>query len=71
MDLPNISRKEEKLANRLLKPKPIKRSEDDVSVVGALGMTWYFEGFLSKFVLSLAMFSLLYSAIRILVQGFW
>ena len=67
----SLSKRQEKLANRLLRPKPIKRSEDDVSVVGALGMTWYFEGFLSKFVLSLAMFSLLYSAIRILVQGFW
>lgn len=70
MDLPEISRKEQKLANRFFKPKSIQRGED-VSVVGALGMTWYFEGFWNKFVLSLAMFSLLYSIIRILVQGFW
>ena len=70
MDLPNISRKEDKLINKLFKPKPIQKS-DDVSVLGALGMTWYFEGALSKLVLSLAMFSLLYSIVRILVQGFW
>jgi len=70
MDLPEISKKEQKLAERLFKPKPIQRKED-VSVLGALGMTWYFEGFWSKFILSIAMFSLLYSIVRILVQGFW
>ena len=70
MDLPDLSRKEQKLANRLFKPKPIQR-KDDVSVFGALKMTWYFEGFWSKFFLAIATYSLIYSIIRIIFQGFW
>lgn len=70
MDLPELTKKEQKLANRIFKPKPIQR-KDEVDMMGALKMTWYFEGFLQKFILSLAMFSLLYSMVRIIVQGFW
>jgi hypothetical protein len=70
MDLPELTKKEHKLVNKIFKPKPIHR-KDDVDMLGALKMTWYFEGTLSKLVLSLAMFSLLYSIVRILVQGFW
>jgi hypothetical protein len=66
----NLTRKETKIMERMFKPKPIKR-EDEVNMMGALKMTWYFEGFWNKFILSLAMFSLLYSIVRIIVQGFW
>jgi len=71
MELRSLTRKEESIYNRLFKAKPIKRDEGDIGMFGALGMTWYFDTWFSKLVLSLAMFSLLYSIIRILVQGFW
>jgi hypothetical protein len=66
----NPTRKEAKLIERMFKPKPIQR-KDEVDMLGALKMTWYFDGFFQKFILSLAMFSLLYSVVRIIVQGFW
>jgi len=71
MDLPAITKKEQKVMEKIFKPKPILRNENKLDVLSSLKLTWYFEKFYEKLILSLAMFSLLYSIIRILVQGFW
>jgi len=71
MDLPAITKKEQKVMEKIFKPKPILRNDNKLDVLSSLKLTWYFEKFYEKLILSLAMFSLLYSIIRILVQGFW
>lgn len=70
MDLPPITKAQDKVFNKMFKVKPIKRSEE-VSLVEVFGMPWYFDSVLSKLVLAFSIISLVYSIIRIVSQGFW
>lgn len=70
MELPPITKTEQKLVNRFLKVKSISR-KGDIGLLNAWGLTWYFEKFYEKLILILAMLSLFYSIIRIINQGFW
>ena len=59
-------KKEEKFMDRVMKIKPIQRSEAKTSILEALKMTWYLDGWISKIVFVIGGFATLYLLVRLI-----
>jgi len=61
----SLSKKEQKLMDRVFKVKKLARKETAGGILNALKMTWYLDGWIEKMIFVIGGFATLYLLIRL------